>query len=55
MTLDQVAKKVGIKQPAMSQIELGAINMSVTTARKLAKFYGVDLNTVFGWTGKVVE
>ncbi len=47
LTVEEVAKAVGITQPALSMIENGHRNPSMNVAFKLANFFGVSIEDLF--------
>lgn len=49
LTQSQLAKKVGTKQSAISRLESGAYNPSITFLEKVAK--ALNLNLVVSFTG----
>lgn len=48
LTLKQVAPKVGVSLGTISQMELGDHCPSIQTALRLARFYGMTVEELFG-------
>ncbi len=47
LTVKEVAKAIGITQPALTRIENGHRNPSMNVAFKLANFFGVSIEDLF--------
>ena len=47
LTVNEVAKAIGITQPALTHIENGHRNPSIQVAFKLANFFGVSIEDLF--------
>lgn len=49
MTLEQVAEKIGVKRPTIFRYESGAINIKLSTIRKLAEALQTTPEYLMGW------
>lgn len=49
MTLEQVAEKLGVKRPTIFRYESGAINIKLSTIRKLAEALQTTPEDLMGW------
>ena len=47
LTQEDVAKKIGVSVPYLSQIESGKINLTEKTMRKFSDFFGTPVADIF--------
>lgn len=51
-TQREVAKELNLKQSTLASYEIGRTQPDIERIGKLADFYGIDLNWLFGTKGK---
>lgn len=51
-TQREVAKELNLKQSTLASYEIGRTQPDIERIGKLADFYGIDLNWLFGTRGK---
>lgn len=52
MTQDQLAKAVGVTRQTILAIEKGRYDPSLTLAFRIARYFNVNIEEVFIWTGE---